>query len=95
MVQMHINPDVMRSSATTLRNGKQDITDLLTKLQGEVDSLLGDDFRTQHASVSFGQGYEQLNTSMNSAVGGIDQMAQSLDQMAQSGEEWDTSHAAN
>jgi uncharacterized protein YukE len=86
MNDISLTPDSMRGTAT-----KGEIQGLLTKLQGEVNNLLGTNFVTQKASPAFGEGYNKLNTSMNSAVEGISQMALALRNMAQSAQDWDAS----
>jgi WXG100 family type VII secretion target len=95
MNDISLTPDSMRSTATKLDGGQGDIKGLLTKLQGEVNSLLGSNFVTQKASPAFGDGYTKLNKSMNSAVDGISQMSSALRNMAQSAEEWDAQHAGH
>ncbi|SEB49665.1 WXG100 family type VII secretion target [Paramicrobacterium humi] len=93
MNDISLTPESMRSTATKLDGGQGEIKGLLTKLQSEVNSLLGSNFVTQKASPAFGEGYNKLNSSMNQAVDGITQMTGALRNMAQSAEEWDASNA--
>lgn len=93
MNDISLTPGSMRTTAIKLEGGQGDIKDLLTRLQNEVDTLLGSNFVTQKASPAFGDGYSKLNTSMNSAVDGITQMSSALKSMAQSAEDWDSQNA--
>ena len=93
MNDISLTPASMRGTATKLDGGQGEIKALLSRLQGEVTSLLGSNFTTQKASPAFGEGYNKLNTSMNQAVDGISQMTQALRSMAQSAEEWDAANA--
>lgn len=74
--------DEMEATASNLDTGKQDIVDLLDKLQGYVDELVEDGFKTQHASGKFRDGYQDLTEGMKEASGGVEDMAQALRDMA-------------
>jgi WXG100 family type VII secretion target len=93
MNDISLTPESMRGTATKLDSGQGEIKGLLTRLQSDVTTLLGSNFVTQKASGAFGEGYNKLNTSMNSAVDGITQMATALRNMAQSAEDWDSANA--
>lgn len=73
----------MEDMAVKLDGGRTDIGDILRRLKGEVDTLLGDDFKTQHASGKFGEGYEELTTGLERATEGISDMGDSLRKMMQ------------
>ena len=47
-------------------------------VRGQVDTLLGEDFKTQHASGKFGDGYGELTTGLKGAVDGINDMSEAL-----------------
>ncbi|BDZ63895.1 hypothetical protein GCM10025877_08330 [Agromyces mangrovi Wang et al. 2018] len=68
----------MEAMAAKLGDARDDIQAQLDQLKASVDNLLGEDFRTQHASGRFGQGYEELTTGLKSAVDGIGEMGESL-----------------
>ena len=68
----------MESVAGKLDTGKEDISGVLKDLKGQVDTLLGEDFKTQHASGKFGEGYGELTTGLKTAVDGINDMSESL-----------------
>ncbi|WP_407921024.1 WXG100 family type VII secretion target [Glaciibacter flavus] len=62
---------------------RDDIQGQLDQLKSAVDDLLGNDFKTQHASGKFGQGYEELTTGLKTATDGIGDMGDSLKGMMQ------------
>ena len=68
----------MESVAGKLDTGKEDISGVLKDLKSQVDTLLGEDFKTQHASGKFGEGYGELTTGLKNAVDGINDMSEAL-----------------
>ena len=68
----------MESVAGKLDTGKEDISGVLKDLKSQVDTLLGEDFKTQHASGKFGEGYTELTTGLKTAVDGINDMSEAL-----------------
>lgn len=75
--------DEMESTAKQLDDGKGEIDDLLDKLQGFVDDLVQDGFKTEKASGKFQEGYQELNDGLKGASEGVTDMAEGLRQMAQ------------
>ena len=73
----------MESVAGKLDTGKEDIAGVLKDLKSQVDTLLGEDFKTQHASGKFGEGYEELTTGLDQAIEGISDMGEALRGMMQ------------
>ena len=73
----------MESMAGKLEQGREDIADILRQLKQGVDTLLGDDFKTEHASGKFGEGYTELTTGLETAIDGIRDMGESLRKMQQ------------
>ena len=69
--------------ADKLSDARDDIQGQLDQLKSQVDTLLGNDFKTQHASGKFGEGYAELTTGLKGAVDGINDMAESLRGMMQ------------
>ena len=65
----------MEAMANKLSDARDDIQSQLDQLKNAVDSLLGNDFKTQHASGKFGQGYEELTTGLKNATDGNVQVA--------------------
>lgn len=68
----------METMAGKIANAREDIKGQLLSLKGSVDSLLGQDFKTQHASGKFGDNYTQLDTSLNTAVDSLGEMGEAL-----------------
>jgi uncharacterized protein YukE len=73
----------MENMAGKLEQGREDISGILTTLKTGVDTLLGDDFKTEHASGKFGEGYTELTTGLENAIDGIRDMGESLRKMQQ------------
>lgn len=76
--------DEMETTATKLDDGKDSIDQLLDELQGHVDELVEDGFKTEKASGKFKDGYEELTNGLKDASQGVADMAQALRDMAQS-----------
>ncbi|GAA2906167.1 uncharacterized protein YukE [Microbacterium keratanolyticum] len=68
----------MEQVASSLSQARDDIQGQLELLKGQVDTLLGEDFKTQHASGKFGEGYADLTSGLKEAVEGINDMSESL-----------------
>ncbi|MGK3953238.1 WXG100 family type VII secretion target [Microbacterium sp. I2] len=68
----------MEQVASSLSQARDDIQGQLDTLKSQVDTLLGEDFKTQHASGKFGEGYSELTTGLKGAVDGINDMSESL-----------------
>ncbi len=73
----------METVAGALNDARDDIQGQLDSLKSKVDTLLGEDFKTQHASGKFGEGYEELTSGLKTAVDGIGDMSESLKGMMQ------------
>jgi uncharacterized protein YukE len=73
----------MESMASKLTTAKENIQDQLDQLKSQVDELLGNDFKTQHASGKFGDGYQELTTGLKTATDGIGDMGEALRGMMQ------------
>ena len=69
--------------ANKLTTAKENIQDQLDSLKTSVDELLGNDFKTQHASGKFGEGYTELTEGLKTATNGIGDMGDSLKGMMQ------------
>ncbi|MCK5927090.1 MAG: WXG100 family type VII secretion target [Nocardioides sp.] len=85
----------MESAAGKLADGKEQIEDTLKALQDMIDTLLGDDFKTQHASGKFGEGYTELTNGLKSAIVGITDMGDALKNMVRAIQETDQALAGN
>ncbi|MGM1028808.1 MAG: WXG100 family type VII secretion target [Actinomycetota bacterium] len=85
--------DEMETTASNLDTGKTDIDDLLTKLQGYVDELVEDGFKTEKASGKYRDGYQDLTDGLKEAAQGVEDMAQALRDMSQAIKDTDTALA--
>ena len=85
----------MESMAGKLDSGREEIGDVLRRLKSDVDRLLGDDFKTQHASGKFGEGYNELTTGLEKAIEDISDMGESLRKMMQAIKDTDQALAGN
>ena len=74
----------MESAASRLRDGRSTITDTLKELQGIIEDLVQDGFKTENASDAFATAYGELTSSLDDATEAVNDMAQSLDRMADS-----------
>ena len=68
--------DEMDATAKQLDDGKGEIDDLLEKLQGYVDDLVQDGFKTEKASGKFQEGYQDFTGGMKEAAEGATEMAE-------------------
>lgn len=85
--------DEMDSTAEKLDGGKDEIDQLLAQLQGYVDDLVADGFKTEKASGKYQEGYQALTDGLKDASDGVTDMAQSLRDMAQQIKDLDSSLA--
>jgi Uncharacterized protein conserved in bacteria len=85
----------MEAMAGRLSSAREDIQGQLDSLKSAVDSLLGEDFKTQHASGKFGEGYTELTNGLKHAVDGIGEMGDSLKGMMHAIQQLDQQLAGN
>ena len=65
----------MEQVASSLSQARDDIQGQLDQLEERRwTTLLGKDFKTQHASGKFGEGYSELTTGLKNATDGINDM---------------------
>lgn len=72
----------MESAAQRLRDGRSTIGDSLKELQGIIDDLVEDGFKTENASGAYQTAYSELTTSLDDAAEAVVDMADALDRMA-------------
>jgi len=87
--------DQMEAMSRQLDTGKDNISDVLKDLKKGVDELLGEDFKTQHASGKFGDGYTELTTGLEKAIEGISDMGEALRNMVKAIQETDEALAGS
>jgi uncharacterized protein YukE len=85
----------MEQMSNKLKDAKEDISNQLDNLKTAVDNLLGEDFKTQHASGKFGEGYGELTSGLKNAVVGVGDMGEALDGMMKAIQELDERMAGN
>jgi uncharacterized protein YukE len=71
-------------AAARLRDGRSTVTDTLKELQGVIDDLVQDGFKTENASEAYSTAYSELTASLDDAAEAVNDMAQALDRMADS-----------
>lgn len=74
----------MEGAAQRLRDGRTTIGDSLKELQGIIDDLVQDGFKTENASEAYSTAYSELTTSLDDATEAVNDMADALDRMADS-----------
>lgn len=79
----------MAAMSSKLVDARENIQGQLDDLKRAVDDLLGNDFKTQHASGKFGEGYTELTEGLKNATNGIGDMGESLKGMMQAIQELD------
>ncbi|WP_259607206.1 MULTISPECIES: WXG100 family type VII secretion target [Microbacterium] len=74
----------MEGAAARLRDGRSSIGDTLKELQGIIDELVQDGFKTENASDAYNTAYQELTSSLDDAAEAVNDMADALDRMADS-----------
>jgi len=83
MTNVNITYSELTDAATFMDTQRGVITDALTLLQNRVTLLTSEGFRTDQASGQYEDSYNQLNTGISQAVGGLEGMAGFLRSVAQ------------
>lgn len=89
MANLNVSYDAMEQEATALMNGRQEIETSLTSLANRINGLVANGFVTDSASGAFQQMYEEFTTSAKNTISSLDQIANTLKQMAQTMQETD------
>ncbi len=74
----------METASSRLRDGRTTVTDTLKELQGVIDDLVQDGFKTENASEAYSTAYSEPTPSLDDAAEAVNDMAQALDRMADS-----------
>lgn len=85
----------MEAMSSKLSSAQDDIQGQLDSLKASVEDLLGNDFKTQHASGKFGEGYRDLTSGLKEATNGIGDMGEALKGMMQAIQELDSKMAGS
>lgn len=82
MSNVNVNYEEMRSSASQLRNGQENLNSTLTDLSSLISNLTQSGFVTDQASVTFQDQYEQFTTGTRQAIEALEGLAAYLEQAA-------------
>jgi WXG100 family type VII secretion target len=82
MANVNVTYDELRGQAAQLRNGQQQLTEILHNLQTQVNNLVSSGFVTDQASGAFQTSYEEFTTGTTQAIEGLEGMASFLEQTA-------------
>ncbi len=88
-----VSYDAMETAAGKLEDGQVDIETLLEDLQGVVDDLVEDGFKTEKASDNYRTNYQELTDSLKEAAQSVGAMAQWLTKTADDLRGFDDDHS--
>lgn len=89
MANINVTYEAMESEAQALLSGKQEIEGSLTNLANRINNLVASGFVTDSASGAFQNMYQEYTTSARSTIASLEQIAQTLRQMAATMQETD------
>lgn len=89
MANMNVTYADMQNEASGLRNGQQEIISSLNSLRNRINNLVTNGFVTDSASGAFQQMYESFNNGAQQTISALDQIARTLENMAQTLQETD------
>jgi len=75
MANVHVDYEALRSTASRLTAGQQEMETQLAQLKGLIDNLVASGFITDQASGKFQQSYHQWDTGTRNAIAGLAGMA--------------------
>lgn len=78
MADVSVGYDGLNRAATSLQTGQGEINDKLQSLKSMVDQLVASEFRTQLASGTFLESYQQWTTGAQNMIQGLEGMASYL-----------------
>lgn len=94
MANINVSYDEMRTAATRLTGGQEDINTKLTDLKGFIEGLVSSGFVTDSASVKFNETYTNFNTSATQTIASLTELSTYLTSAANSLQDADTQLAA-
>lgn len=89
MANMNVTYADMQNEASGLRNGQQEIINQLNSLRNRINNLVTNGFVTDSASGAFQQMYDNFNNGAQQTINALDQIARTLEGMAQTLQETD------
>ncbi len=93
MANLNVSYAEMEAEASALMNGRQQIESELTNLANRINNLVTSGFVTDAASGAFQSMFTEYSTSAKNTISALDNIANSLKQMAQTMQETDQSMA--
>lgn len=94
MANMNVTYDEMRSAASNLQSGQQEIKGNLDKLQKLIKDLISSGYVTDKSSQAFDASYEEFDKGANQAIEGLHGMSDYLSKAAQALEDTDSQLAS-
>ncbi|MFZ2501959.1 MAG: WXG100 family type VII secretion target [Nocardioides sp.] len=82
MSNVNVTYEEMRSSASQLRNGQEQMNSTLTELSQLINNLVQTGFVTDLASVTYQDHYEQFTNGTRQAIDALESLAAYLEQAA-------------
>lgn len=89
MANINVTYEAMEQEAQALLAGKAEIESNLTSLANRITNLVSSGFVTDSASGAFNQMYQDYTTSAKNTIASLEQIAQTLRQMAEAMRETD------
>ncbi|MBD8870506.1 WXG100 family type VII secretion target [Nocardioides sp. MJB4] len=83
MANVNVTYEEMKSQATKLAAGRQEIESKLNELKGQVDSLVSGGFVTDSASAAFQSSYDEFSKGASQTIEGLDGMGNYLNKAAE------------
>ena len=90
MPNVQVDYEQLKSSASQLRSGQQEVEGMLTRLKTMIDNLVTSGFVTDQASGKFQQSYDQWNTGAKNVIAGLDGMSSFLTSAVNQHQQLDT-----
>ncbi len=94
MANVNVTYQQMEDAAGRLTSGRAEIDGMLGQLKGLVDQLVSEGYVTDSSSKSFQSSYDEFTTGAKNMIGGLDGMAQDLNQAAATFRDADTQLAS-
>ena len=95
MTNLHVTYDEMRSAASRLSAGKEDIDARLLELRSFIDQLVSSGFVTTAASGAFQEQFVQFTTGASQTIGSLEGLGSFLRSAADALQQADESLAAS
>jgi WXG100 family type VII secretion target len=83
VANVSVTYEEMKSQATKLAAGRQDIESKLNELKGQVDNLVAGGFVTDSASAAFQTSYDEFTKGASQTIEGLDGMGNYLNKAAE------------